>query len=466
MSTRADRVNQSERRMSRMDEKENLKIVMKPLDDLIPYANNPRINDDSVDAVAASIHEFGFKVPMVIDRDNTIVAGHTRYKAAKKLKLTEVPCIVADDLTPAQIKAFRLADNKVGESSVWDMELLGLEMDDLDMDMTLFGFDDEEETPEKYDGKGDSGTLIEKFIAPPFSILDTRQGYWQDRKRAWKSLGLRSEVGRDEALLGDGLKQLAEARHMNLTGTSIFDPVLCEIVYQWFCTENGKVFDCFAGGSVRGVIAAYLGYDYTGIDLRQEQVDANIENAKEIGVEPKWYCDDSQNADKYVKDESCDLVFSCPPYADLEQYSDDPRDISTMEYPEFLKVYANIINTALRKLKQDRFAVFVVGDIRDKQGFYRNFISDTKDIFLKNEGVHLYNEIILVEQLATGPLRANRQFSGSRKVVKCHQNVLVFFKGDPKTIKNNYPEVEVADLPDAGEGQESGENEADEGLFS
>ncbi len=433
-------------------------IVVKSLSDLIPYANNPRNNDGAVDAVAASIKEFGFKVPIVIDGEGVIVAGHTRYKAAKKLKLDEVPCIVADDLTPAQIKAFRLADNKVAEAAEWDMELLGLEMDDIDMDMTLFGFEDEEETEDKYDGNGNSGTLVEQFIAPPFSILDTRQGYWQDRKRTWKAVGLKSELGRGEALLGEGLNQLAKATHMDLNGTSIFDPVLCEVVYRWFCTENGKIFDCFAGGSVRGIIAAKLGYDYTGIDLREEQVEANRENAKQIGVEPTWYCDDSQNADKYVEDDSVDLVFSCPPYADLEQYSDDPRDISTMEYDDFITVYGNIIGTALKKLKKDRFAVFVVGDVRDKQGMYRDFISDTKKIFIDN-GAKLYNEIILVEQLATGPLRAKRQFSGSRKVVKCHQNVLVFFKGDPKTIKDNYPEVEVADLPDVSEEDENGSDD-------
>ena len=425
-------------------------IVMRSLEDLIPYVNNPRQNDDAVDAVAASIKEFGFKIPLVIDNENVVVCGHTRLKAAKKLHLSELPCIVADDLTPAQIKAFRLVDNKTAEISQWDMELLSLELEDIDMDMALFGFDDEEEEERKYDGGGNTGTLVDTFIAPPFSILDTRQGYWQERKRSWKALGLKSELGRDEALLGEGLNQLAKARRMDLNGTSIFDPVLCEIVYQWFCTEHGKIYDCFAGGSVRGIVADYLNYDYTGIDLRQEQVDANVENARKIGVNPKWYCDDSQNADKYVEDASCDLIFSCPPYADLEQYSDDPRDISTMEYDDFIRVYANIISIALRKLKNDRFAVFVVGDVRDKQGLYRDFISDTKKIFIEN-GAKLYNEIILVEQLATGPLRANRQFTGSRKVVKCHQNVLVFFKGDPRTIKKNYPEVEVAELPDMTE---------------
>ena len=115
----------------------------------MPYEKNPRKNDDAVKCVAASIDEFGFKVPIVIDKDDIIVAGHTRYKAAKKLGLKEVPCIVADDLTDEQVKAFRLADNKVAEASEWDFDLLGDELDDIfDIDMEAFGFDIEIEEEE------------------------------------------------------------------------------------------------------------------------------------------------------------------------------------------------------------------------------------------------------------------------------------------------------------------------------
>lgn len=120
------------------------------LKDIKPYEKNPRKNDQSVDKVANSIKEFGFKVPIVIDKNNVIVCGHTRYKAAKKLGLSVVPCVVADDLTEEQIKAYRLADNKVGEDSEWDIDLLGEELDGIfDIDMSDFGFDlseDEEET--------------------------------------------------------------------------------------------------------------------------------------------------------------------------------------------------------------------------------------------------------------------------------------------------------------------------------
>jgi len=118
-----------------------MKIVNKKLDELKPYKNNPRFNDDAVEYVANSIKEFGFKVPIVIDKDGVIVAGHTRYKASIELGLEEVPCIVADDLTDEQIKAYRLADNKVSEKAQWDFNLLDLELAELDLDMSDFGFD-------------------------------------------------------------------------------------------------------------------------------------------------------------------------------------------------------------------------------------------------------------------------------------------------------------------------------------
>lgn len=117
-----------------------MQIIYKALEELKPYKNNPRNNDGAVDAVAASIKEFGFKVPIVIDEDGEIIAGHTRLKAAKKLGLEKVPCIIADDLTPDQIKAFRLADNKTAELAEWNLELLQLELDDIELDMSEFGF--------------------------------------------------------------------------------------------------------------------------------------------------------------------------------------------------------------------------------------------------------------------------------------------------------------------------------------
>ena len=131
-----------------------MNIIEKNLNEIKPYEKNPRKNDNAVEYVANSIKEFGFKVPIVIDKDGVIVAGHTRYKASKKLGLEKVPCIIADDLTPEQIKAYRLADNKVGESAKWDEGLLGAELSEiLNINMELFDFDltvneEDEEEPE------------------------------------------------------------------------------------------------------------------------------------------------------------------------------------------------------------------------------------------------------------------------------------------------------------------------------
>lgn len=283
-------------------------------------------------------------------------------------------------------------------------------------------------------------------FAPPVSVFDTKQGYWQKRKKEWKEMGLQSEVGREESLLGSGLKNLAKKKGMSIAGTSIFDPVLCEIIYNWFCTENGTVFDPFAGGSVRGIVAETLGLRYIGIDLSEKQVDANQINADKFRLCPVWICDDSRNADSYIDDGMADLLFSCPPYHNLEKYSEHPLDLSNMNYADFLEAYGSIISTACRKLKQNRFAVFVVGDIRDSKGAYRDFISTTKQLFLDN-GLKLYNESILLEQYGTAPMRASLHFESYKKLTKVHQNVLVFYKGDIKAIKQNFTnEFKFADL--------------------
>lgn len=134
--------------------------------ELIPYSNNPRNNESAVDAVAASIKEFGFKVPIIIDKDNVIVAGHTRLKAALKIGLDKVPCIKADDLTPEQLKAFRLADNKVGELATWDFNKLEEELAELDMDMSAFGFveEDDENDTERKDLSGNVDEMYQVII--------------------------------------------------------------------------------------------------------------------------------------------------------------------------------------------------------------------------------------------------------------------------------------------------------------
>ena len=129
-----------------------MNILQLPLEEVHPYENNPRKNDNAVDAVAASIKQYGFLVPLVISAEHEIIAGHTRYKAAGRLGLSTVPCVIADELSEDQIKAFRLADNKVGELAQWDVDLLPLELADIAQDMAVFGFESisEEEFGEEF----------------------------------------------------------------------------------------------------------------------------------------------------------------------------------------------------------------------------------------------------------------------------------------------------------------------------
>ena len=234
-------------------------------------------------------------------------------------------------------------------------------------------------------------------------------------------------------------------------GASIFDPVLCELSYRWFCPEGGRILDPFAGGSVRGIVAGSLGFQYAGIDLRKEQVEANRKQASILSLEDiEWIAGDSNEVLDEVEFKDIDFLYSCPPYADLEKYSDDPKDLSNMDYKDFKEVYFSIIKKAVAQLKDDRFACFVVGDVRDKKGFYYNFVSDTIQAF-KEAGIELYNEIILVNVVGSLAIRVRRQFNGGRKVGKMHQNVLVFYKGDPKKIKDNFPELNLGELEELSE---------------
>jgi len=293
-----------------------------------------------------------------------------------------------------------------------------------------------------------SGALAERFEFPPFTTLNAREGAWQERKRAWGSLGIKSELGRGAAagngeLISNGMGMGSKERYSQQvtgvevdkdseSGTSIFDPVLCEMAYRWWSPEGGTIVDPFAGGSVRGIVAGMLGRRYWGCDLRAEQIEANRTQAAAIcpdaGIE--WVCGDS--TERLADAPPADFVFSCPPYGDLERYSDDPADLSTMEYHTFMPNYRRIINRCAKVLKPGRFACFVVGDFRDKRsGAYRGFVADTI-IGFRDAGLDLYNDAVLLTAIGSLPIRTGKQFEASRKLGKAHQNVLVFCKGKPE----------------------------------
>lgn len=425
----------------------DLKIVYKKVDELTPYENNPRNNDNAVEAVAKSIKEFGFKVPLVIDKEGEIAAGHTRLKAAKELGLEEVPCIIADDLTPEQVKDFRLADNKVAEFAEWDIELLNLELEelsleDLDFEMADFGFEIPDVNPsktiwDKIEENPLDSRLADSFIEPPFSILDTRQGRWVDRNRLWKERGIKGYEGR-----GDNLTFTTYLSSNTLSTTSVFDPTLTELMYLWFGKENMNIIDPFTGGITRGGVASLLGHSYTGFDIRREQLDANKEIAIANNIplnNINWVLDDSVNINKYVEDETQDLLFTCPPYFNLEVYSDLENDISNMDYDGFKEQYSKILTNSYKTLKENSFAIIVLSDVRDKQGEYLRLCDLTKDVSQKN-GLHFYNELILINIAGSASLRARRNMR-NRKTVRVHQNVLVFYKGDMSKIQQHFPEL-------------------------
>lgn len=244
-------------------------------------------------------------------------------------------------------------------------------------------------------------------------------------------------------------KVAADPESASQTGTSIFDPVLCELVYRWFCPPKGLVLDPFAGGSVRGIVASKLQRLYFGVDLSDRQIAANEAQAKAICDKrsmPHWIVGDSIDLHKCgLRAERFDLVFSCPPYADLEVYSEDARDLSVMEHKHFLHAYFRIIENACELLRDDRFACFVVGDARDEKGNYYGLPWRTVEAF-KAAGLGLYNSAVLVTAAGSLPVRVAKQFTASRKLGTTHQHVFVFLKGDARKATAAIGEVEFGDV--------------------
>lgn len=415
------------------------------------------------------------------------------------------------------------------------------------------------------------GELSKKFLLPPFSVLNAREGAWQSRKKAWKRLGIKSELGRGANVLGHseqsgnmdfyklkreleeemgetlstseagailkergliggmdsgagrganllnlsksaddfikhkgeyaarlkadklatpgggggpnskyfksggkkpnvipggggtnnlytasastgrpiGAPKKADARAFNMgmnankengwetedehgSGTSIFDPVLCELIYQWFSAPGQQVIDPFAGGSVRGIVAGALGRKYWGCDLSAAQIAAN---RAQVGIlppeapKPVWRVGDA--AERIHDAPEADMAIMCPPYFDLEVYSEDPADLSQMTWDGFKDFYAGILAGVAGRLRDDRFAVCVIGDVRDEQGRFRGLCDYTTQCF-EAAGMHLYNTMILVTAVGSLSIRTERQFAISRKMGLTHQEVLCYVKGDPR----------------------------------
>lgn len=406
--------------------KPKAQVIYRNLSELHELPGNPRtIKKDQFEKLKKSLTDNAdyFEARPIILSDRTgelvIIAGNQRYKAAKALHLEQVPTILLDGLSEEREREIVIRDNV--ENGDWDMDALANEWNEEELD--AWGVD--LPRPKTYE----DGVMSRDFIVMPTTVLDSTRPQWQERKTIWKAR-ISSEKGRKAGLMGF-------SRLLSKDGyTSIFDPVLAECLYKWFGIPNGTVLDPFAGGSVRGVVAGWLGMKYFGNDLSAEQIEENrkqAEHNKDILLEmPQWSIGDSANIDQIIKDQAptdkFDMIMSCPPYADLEVYSDDPADISNMPYEKFLETYRKIIKDSCAHLKENRFAVFVVGELRDQNSSLRGFVYDTIKAF-EDAGLRYYNHAILANDANCG-MRV-RGHMRSRKLVHAHQDALVFTKGEP-----------------------------------
>jgi hypothetical protein len=469
--------------------------------DLLAHPLNARRHPGSQRVtLRESLETVGWVDPVKVSRrTGRVVDGHARVEEAISAG-APVPVLYLD-LDEEQERRVLATLDPIAGLAVYDAEVLGSLLDALvfESDETRGMLDGLAEEASLLAGLGDglpggSGgapstgpSLSERFGAPPFSVLDARQGYWQSRKREWLSLGIESERGRPnlqesadqssknrnrtpqhESGRDPGFYALKRAAERSVgrtlsnaefiadhyagpptapyaSGTSVFDPVLCELVYRWFVPPGGAILDPFAGGSVRAVVAARLNHPYTGIELRAEQVAANREQLRIAGdPPPEWIEGDSLTVLPTI-DHTYDLVFSCPPYGDLEIYSDDPADISNMGWDDFLAAYRAIIAASVDRLADDRYAVFVVGDLRDRTGQLRGLPEETTRAFV-DAGARLYNDAVLLTAIGSLAVRAPVTFKKSRKLGRTHQYVLVYAKGDPRAAADACGEVDLPDL--------------------
>lgn len=566
------------------------------LDRLREWPENPRkISDAALERLKQRLVDEAEMLearPLIALPDGTVIAGNMRLRAAAALgwKQIAVHVIDADEKRAREIA---LTDNN--QFGQWEEPELAAIIADLQQqgtDPLALGFEADDvdrllaQLSEPVGGRPPDGpSLADRFLVPPFTTLDARQGYWRARDAQWLAIGIKSEEGRGENLLGfsdtvltgdfyaqkrareaeegreipieefreqhlagkDGKRAKAYNtpsrrgeshtkrffkpahstegfdtyyyRHMKAkaeaelgreltddefradhytpppagrsyspsgwdadyyrkkklaeqeagrdltteefeaewwqptegrgdivnTGTSVFSPTLCEIVYRWWSPKGGTILDPFAGGSVRGIVASRLGRQYRGIDLSEVQVGANREQAKEIlrdgDFEPGWTVGDAAEVltDGH-HDGPFDLIFSCPPYFDLEVYSEDERDLSAMEPEAFVEGYRGIVASACERLAEDRFACFVVGDHR--QGHRQlSLVAETIHAF-EDAGAFHYNHAVLITPTGSAAIRAARSFA-VRKLTRTHQHVLVFCKGDPVRASEACGPVEV-----------------------
>lgn len=420
-----------------------------------------------------SLQKYGAGRSILVDRNGNIIAGNKTAESAVSVGLSDDVLVVQSsgdklvvvqrtdlDINDKAARELAIADNRISQVNLdFDVEVLaslvdeGVEIGDMfsDDEMTELLAGLESDIGDGVDTEEIRGKLTDKFIIPPFSIFDTRQGYWRNRAAMWdKTIG-NVKATREGAL--DSLAPLTGDSNYGFTEAESFkdnvsqlDPVLCEISYKWFMPDDGKmILNPFGGEPVSAIVAAELGLQYTGIELRQDQVEQTEAAAARLDLSDNvnMICGDATQSDQILKGkEPCDLIFSSPPFYDLEVYSDNQEDLSNIgTYGEFMEGMFEAFSGATKHLRSNRFAVINVTEIRDKAGIYRGFVPDTIRM-MERCGLSFYNDIILVNAIGTAVLRGAK-YMNSRKVVRVHQNVLVFYKGNPKDIKKYFSKIEV-----------------------
>jgi DNA modification methylase len=393
-------------------------------DQILANPDNWRIHPEQQQrALTGTLEDIGLIQQVIVNqRTGRLIDGHLRVTLALRSGQPTLPVLYVDLSESEERLALASLDTITGlaatDSAALQRLIGGITTDNQAVQELL----DYMSAQFEQAGRGEEeqqaqarASLAEQFLVPPFSVLDARQGYWRDRKTAWRHLGISAEEGRDAPCL-PAIGGMAD--------TSLFDPVLAELVVSWFSPPGGDVLDPFAGESTKGIVTSYLGRNYTGIELRPEQIAANQKQARMIGVKPNWQQGDSANLDRIVNGEF-DLVFTSPPYYNLEEYGGGGKDGSSLgSYDSFREWHRSIMHAAARKLRPGGFLVTKVGDIRDSAGAYRNFTGHTVQD-LTDAGLHLWNEAILVTAIGTLPIRAGQPFRGSRKLGKGHQNVII-----------------------------------------
>lgn len=313
------------------------------------------------------------------------------------------------------LKSKGAADSKVRESSAIDK-------------INLWG-DKIEEIP----------VLKDRYSWYPFNVLNTTHNDWNKRRKKWRNflqvgdVGIQGEEIEDNTAF-DKFKGGQGISKIKIAEEAVFDPFLLEVLADWYCPEGGKIIDPFNGSHVSGCLFQKLGYNYTGIDVRQKIIDQNLIKVSQIIPEnpPRYLCGDSNEVLDELFFEEFDFLNSCPPYSYLVKYSKlDPikGDISLLDYDEFVEAYRSIIRKCCSLLKNKSYAAFTIGQVRDlKTGELLPFMEDTIKAF-KDCGMMHWNEVPLLGPYGSASMRAKGTFErGMGKLVNVHQTVLIFKK--------------------------------------